>query len=764
MLVPGAALLGCVLAGASPAAEGEDPGRYDVVWTTPGPDASGSVPLGNGEVGVNAWVEPDGTLVVYLARTDSWSDNGRLLKVGRLRFATEPALDPSEGFEQRLDLRRGELVVRCGTEAPTTLRLWVDANHPIVEVEVESAQPCAATATIDLWRTERVAYPAAEVSDLLEDRSKPERLHEPVYVEPDTLLQGLDGRVGWLHHNRKSVGPSLIARLQGLTDYFEGRPDPLLHRTFGAVVRARSAERLDDRRLRSPAATRHTFDVVVHTEHPASPEAWLAAVDSLAAASDGLSLEDRRAAHRRWWREFWGRSWIHVEPSASTPRGRPLAEGRGESLDDAAVVSRAYALQRYVDACAGRGAYPIKFNGSLFTVPHEGAFGDADYRRWGPGYWWQNTRLAYLGMCASGDFELLRPLFGMYAEDLLPLHVFRTLRTTGHAGAFLPECLYFWGPIFTATYGWTPFEERGEDKLQESGWHKREWVAGLELVWMMLDYHEHTQDAAFANATLLPAARELLAFFDAHYARDERGVLVIEPAQALETWWDCTNPMPEVAGLRAVTARLLALPEPLTTARDREAWRTLREALPELPTREVDGARLLAPAERFADKRNVENPELYAVFPFRLVTFASPDVALGLRALEQRWDRGAAGWRQDDLFMTHLGLAEQARANLVSRARSKHAGSRFPAFFGPNYDWVPDQGHGGVLKRALQSMLLQADGRRIDLLPAWPPGWDAEFRLHAPYRTVVSGRVEEGRLVELHVDPPARREDVVVHD
>jgi hypothetical protein len=237
----------------------------------------------------------------------------------------------------------------------------------------------------------------------------------------------------------------------------------------------------------------------------------------------------------------------------------------------------------------------------------------------------------------------------------------------------------------------------------------------------------------------------------------------MEPSQALETWWDCTNPMPEVAGLHAVTARLLAMPEDLTLPWNRRAWSELRDALPDLPTREADGVRMLAPAERFADKRNVENPELYAVFPFRLVTFATPDVELGRRALDARWDRGASGWRQDDLFMTHLGLAEPARANLVQRARSQHAGSRFPAFWGPNYDWIPDQDHGGVLMRTLQTMLLQTDGRTIHLLPAWPQGWDARFRLHAPYRTVVSGRVEGGRLVDLEVSPESRRADVVVH-
>ena len=222
--------------------------------------------------------------------------------------------------------------------------------------------------------------------------------------------------------------------------------------------------------------------------------------------------------------------------------------------------------------------------------------------------------------------------------------------------------------------------------------------------------------------------------------------------------------MPEVAGLRAVTARLLALPEGLTTPGQRRFWEELRRKLPDLPTREVDGVEMLAPAERFADKRNVENPELYAVFPFRLVSFEKPNARLGIEALKVRWDRGDFGWRQDDLFMAYLGLAGQARKNLVARARNKHAGSRFPAFWGPNYDWVPDQDHGGVLKRALQAMLLQTEGKTIHLFPAWPGDWDVDFKLHAPFRTVVSGRFQDGKVLDLKVVPESRREDLVVHD
>jgi hypothetical protein len=47
----------------------------------------------------------------------------------------------------------------------------------------------------------------------------------------------------------------------------------------------------------------------------------------------------------------------------------------------------------------------------------------------------------------------------------------------------------------------------------------------------------------------------------------------------------------------------------------------------------VDGLRMLAPAERFADKHNIENPELYAVFPYRRIAIGRPGIELGIEAL-----------------------------------------------------------------------------------------------------------------------------------
>ena len=138
--------------------------------------------------------------------------------------------------------------------------------------------------------------------------------------------------------------------------------------------------------------------------------------------------------------EFWDRSWIFVTGD-----------------DDARRVTEGYALQRFVSACAGRGAYPIKFNGSIFTMDigssartsracREETLLSADERDWGGQYWFQNTRPMYWPMLQSGDFDMMRPLFRMY-QDQLPGNAKAVHAFYGHDGAYFAETNPFWGSL-----------------------------------------------------------------------------------------------------------------------------------------------------------------------------------------------------------------------------------------------------------------------------------------------------------------------------
>jgi len=733
---------------------------YNVIWDSPSKDHHGSMPIGNGDIGLNVWVEGSGDICFYIGKTDSWGDNGRLLKVGKVRVKCTPSIIfPGTEFRQELDLKTGTIQI-CSVgkvgdkKVDINFQLWVDANNPVIHLSHECSVPISMTANIELWRTEPYSLPSLGNSDLLEDRSKPGSLHEPVIVEPDQLITNTKDYIGWYHHNKKSVGFDLNMKLQGLSDY--PISDPILHRTFGAIVTGIKAKRTSDKSLQTEAVKSGRLNVYVLTQQPSKPEEWQKSIEKLANNTEKKSFANRKKTHQDWWAEFWDRSWIYASSNDSIQQADD---------DDAFIVSRAYTLQRFIDASAGRGNFPIKFNGSIFTVPTEENPGDADYRRWGPGYWWQNTRLPYLSMCAAGDFDLMQPLFKMYADEIYKLCKYRTDKYFGYEGVYFPECMYFWGSNFTAVYGWTPYEER-EDPLQESGWHKWEWVAGLELVYMMLDYYDYTLDKEFLQDKILPIANDVMKFFNNRYATNEDGKLVMYPSMACETWWDCTNPMPELAGLYSLCSRLLVLPEGLTKPEDRNFWETLSAKLPEIPLRDTPSGKALAPATRFEKKNNVENPELYAVFPFRLFGVGKPNIEWGKNALKHRWDKGHFGWRQDDIFMAYLGLTEQAKDGLVSRSKNYDKTKRFPVFWGPNYDWTPDQDHGGTLMKAFQSMLIQPDpySKKVYLTPAWPKNWNATFKLHAPYNTIIEGTVKNGIIETLVVTPSSRKSDIIISE
>jgi hypothetical protein len=367
-------------------------------------------------------------------------------------------------------------------------------------------------------------------------------------------------------------------------------------------------------------------------------------------------------------------------------------------------------------------------------------------------------------MPAAGDVDMMQPFFQMYF-DLLPLCKFRTKKYLGQEGVYLPECVYVWGDAFPLHYGFTPFAERKTptERLEQNSYVIRYWTSGLELSTMMLEYYEYTEDKNFLKEKAIPFAMELLTFFDQRFAVGGNGKYIMSPAQALETWHDCDESAAEIAGLRYVCERLEQLAVDELTADNKKFLNAIKQKLPELPiTNSPDGKPMFAPAKRFARKSNVENVELYSVYPFRLISYNSPNVDLAIEAFKHRQDRGAFGWRQYDIFAAYLGLTDEAKTHLVKRAKTKHAPSRFPVFWGPNYDWIPDQDHGGVLCKGVQSIIMQCDGKQIDLFPAFPEDWDCDFKLNAPHKTTIEGQLKNGKLTNLKVTPKEREKDIIL--
>src|SRR6202453_6362 len=102
----------------------------DVTWTMLGTNENDSMPIGNGDLAANVWTEQNGDIVLLIAKSDAWSENGQLLKLGRVRVNLDPnPFTNSASFTQTLKLETGDVELRAGSNS---VRIWVDANHPVL--------------------------------------------------------------------------------------------------------------------------------------------------------------------------------------------------------------------------------------------------------------------------------------------------------------------------------------------------------------------------------------------------------------------------------------------------------------------------------------------------------------------------------------------------------------------------------------------------------------------------------------------------------
>ncbi len=125
--------------------------EFNVVWDSPSGDASGSMPLGNGDIALNVWVEAGGDLLLLTAKSDAWDENSINLKLGRIRvkLSSNP-FQPGQKFRQTLRLRTAEIEIDAGT---VHLRIWVDANSPVIHIEAHGDTPFEIEASLEMWRT-----------------------------------------------------------------------------------------------------------------------------------------------------------------------------------------------------------------------------------------------------------------------------------------------------------------------------------------------------------------------------------------------------------------------------------------------------------------------------------------------------------------------------------------------------------------------------------------------------------------------------------
>ena len=378
---------------------------------------------------------------------------------------------------------------------------------------------------------------------------------------------------------------------------------------------------------------------------------------------------------------------------------------------------RNYELFRYMLGCNARGQWPTKFNGGLFTFDPEYVNAadeyrlSPDFRNWGGGvHTAQNQRLVYWPMLKSGDLDLLLPQLEFY-RNIYKNAEQRSLLYWGHEGASLTEQIENYGLPCYPEYG-TKRPDGFDPGMERNAWLEYEWDTCLEFCQMALEARRYF---GMDISRYVPMISSCLRFFDQHYqylARqrgaktlDGEGYLVLYPGSGGETFKGAYNSTSTIAALHTVTKALMDYYEANNDSSLFALHSSLLSRLPAITIR--DG--MIAPALHYERVQNVETTQLYPVFPWRIIRPGDGTMEYAVNTWRNDPDalkfRSHQGWKQDAIWAACMGLTDEAkRLILLKLADGPH---RFPAFWGPGFDWTPDHNWGGSAAIALPLNLLR---------------------------------------------------------
>ncbi|MFV8341297.1 DUF5703 domain-containing protein [Flavobacterium sp. XS2P39] len=739
--------------------------NYNPIWNTQSSNSSESMPLGAGDIGLNVWVEK-GDLYFYISRSGTFDEHNTLLKLGRVKVTLTPnPFKDKEGFHQELVLRDGFVTIAQNT---TRIKLWVDVFKPVIHLDLTSGIPLKMKASYESWRYANRAV-KGKANNANSYKWAPQG--EIITYKDSVSFEG--NGIKFYHRNRKQTVFDVAVQQQKMESVKDQMSNPLANLTFGGFMEGKNMK---------PAATylgkyqntdfkgyelssvqsskKHQLKIYLYTNQSGDQSLW---DDGLKNQISDAKAKGNKAEKRTvsWWNNFWERSFIYVQKNNSSKK------------DSVYQMGQNYQLFRYMLGCNGYGKYPTKFNGGLFTV--DPVFTDStlnftpDFRNWGGGTMTaQNQRLVYFPMLRSGDFDMMKSQLDYY----LGLQKNAELRSKvywNHGGAAFTEQLENFGLPNPSEYGWK--RPDGYDPgMEYNPWLEYEWDTVLEFCQMMLKQQEYNGEPI---QKYTPFIISCIRFFDEHYqylaksrgskALDANGDLILYPGSAAETYKMAYNANSTIAGLKVVTEQLLKLSQVTSNKEDYAYLKAFYNRIPPLNFAEIEKHKTLAPAKSWERVNNTEVPQLYPVFPWGIYGIGKPDLEIALNTWKYDSDalkfRSHIGWKQDNIFAARLGLtAAAAKFNLLKMADS---GRRFPAFWGPGFDWVPDHNWGGSGMIGMQEMLLQEAEGKIYLFAAWPKDWDVHFKLHASQKTTVEAVLQNGVLKIIKIVPKEREKDIV---
>jgi len=740
--------------------------RSDLVYDRPAATADEGQPIGNGRMGTMVWTSPN-AIHLQIHRVDVFAVNanhqGRPGQIGSttdycggiasvvIQVGSEP-FDAGKGnFQQQLSLENAECAIET---ADIVARMFVSAETDVLVLEIDDRRDSPQPLQIAVSMLREPEVQAGE------NFATTRFLGNPKQVVLNQQFRERD------FHNTSAVVVGLPKNDGAANDAAQVVPTSATTRTL--ILPPLQGKRVV---LISSAASWQVGDDVS------------AKAVSLFEEAASRSVTELRERHRKWWREFWSRTFVEM------------------SSDDgqAQRAQRWRDLHLYHMASSSRGELPPKWNGSLFVT-------SGDQRRWGSQYWVWTTEMLYFPLLAADAIDLTQPFFNMYVKQL-PNCEKAAAQRWGISGAYFPETTAFDGPavlpddvaaefqdVLLGRKPHTEMSSRAKDLCQfdsqlnvvtqppdkgRFSWISHVASSGSEVAIHAWWRYRYTGDREWLRTHAYPLLRGTVEFYRHLVRKEADDRYHVIGTNAHEDFWGVKDSITDLAAIRGTVPLAIQAAEILGVDSDlRDQWKELLENLAPYPMGSDPQAKALTggvladdvwAAGYLGEMDGQHNPEdvwLTPVFPFEDWTLetrnaATDPIVRKLLDLAPRHKSVLGGAGTNTAIRSPIAAVRAGRGNELPAMLERYAAAFSPLpngmslFEGPTAASVE---HLGLLTMTLQDALLQSVSARpgepevIHLFPAWPKHWNASFRLLARGGFLVSSQFDMGAVVQIEID------------
>ena len=514
----------------------------------------------------------------------------------------------------------------------------------------------------------------------------------------------------WVHVAGVLDGGRMLAYLDGRAvaslggsdaqgDFFTRKADPPAVKGREVAVAARLLGRSGLRQqLKAGESIILAAAIISDLDHPGFADAARSRVARL--GPDAVAK--RTTAHRKWWSDFWSRSFIEIP--------------------DKEIERRWYAALYTMGSCSRQGEAAPGLWGNWITT---------DTPNWQGDYHLNYNFQAPFYLVYGANQPQLSLLFYQAIAEAME-HGRAMSRRHGWKGVHFPCGIGPWG-----LFGYSAEMDHGQ----------RSNVAyvALNFIW----YWQYTQDREWLRSTGYPYLIEVADFWD-DYLKVEDGRYVIHNDAVHEGSGDDTNPILSLGLLRNLYANLVPMSEELGVDTGRRAkWRDILGKLSAFPLQERGGKTVFRYSEKGTAWWNDNTLGIQHIFPAGAIGLDSDPRLLGISRnmidAMGRWTdyNGFSSWYT---ACARVGYDPHVILRRLRAECDQHSLPNLLLYYGGG----GIENCGGFL--AINEMLLQSHEGVLRFFPCWPKDLDARFgTLRARGAFLVSAEFTGGEVAGVRI-------------